>query len=139
MLRVPLLVSGGNRRRTQDTWLSAVHFLSRWTKAYNSRGTLKSKNADVAKRSANPRDFGSGFQAEVLCAQRKAWLQPTCACSLVPSHSQDVSSTACFVFLCAFPGGVLSAHNFSMPETCGKILSFLGESQLKCHSSTSTL
>ena len=38
----------GNKIKTQDRWISVVHFLSRWIKADNSRET-KSKNADIAK------------------------------------------------------------------------------------------
>ena len=68
LLKVTLLDSGGDRRRTQDTWLLAVHFLSRWAKADNSRETLESKNADVAKRSTNPGIFnvGSGLKDKVV-------------------------------------------------------------------------
>ena len=139
MLKVTLLVSGGNRRRTQDMWLSAVYFLCRWTKGDNSRGTLKSKNADVAKRNANPRDFGSGFQAKVLCAQRKA-LAPVHLCMLSCPLTQPRRKLHSLLrFPVCFPGGVLSAYNLCLLYTCAKLLSILGESQLKCHSSTSTL
>lgn len=94
MLKVTLLVSGGNKTRTQDTWLSTVHFLRRWTKADNSREILKSKNADVAKRSTNPGIFsmGSGFKAKVLCAQRKALLNPPVH-ALLPPHRAKAQAT----------------------------------------------
>ena len=134
VFKVTLLVSGGNMRRTQDMCLSAMYFLSRWTKADNSRETFKSKNADVTKRSANPRDFGSGFQAKVLCAQRKA-LAPVHLCMLSCPLTQPRRKLHSLLrFPVCFPGGVLSAYNLSLPHTCSKNLPVLEESQFKCHS-----
>ena len=124
LLKVTLLVSGGNRRRTQDMWLSAVYFLCRWTKGDNSRGTLKSKNADVAKRNANPRDFGSGFQAKVLCAQRKA-LAPVHLCMLSCPLTQPrrklhslLRFPVCFSWWCSLCLQSLPASHMQQKPTC---------------------
>lgn len=130
--------------RTQDTWLSGVQFLIRWTKADNSRETLKSKNVDITKRSTNPeissKHWGSKLKCFVL--RGNLWLQSTCARSVVPSHSHGSSYTACSLcsehsFLLLWFSSWCSHCLQSLPAAhVWKILSLPGKSQLKRHSFT---
>lgn len=92
----------------------------------------------------NPRDFQQGgeFKSKVLSAQRNA-LAPIHLCMFCcPSNSKGSSYTACsvcsehcFLFLCFSLCPSLCLQSLPSTHIC-KILSVLGESQLKCYSST---
>ena len=98
-------------------------------------------------RRTNPMDFHYGWwvQIQVFCAQRRA-LAPIHLCMFCWPLSQPrlrlhtLQCVQCVLntasFSCASPSVVLSAYSLSLLPTCGKILTCLGESQLKCHSST---